>query len=162
MVIYYCFLHLRKNKGQRHIYKMEIFSLLTKYSLLFINKIIQDANNISLPSASGISLLKPHYFLGQRLCHKRDHWKKCRIAKGNAHTACALTKSVIVHAIMSMTYANNICRTVCRIVCGGYSDSHLVMDGCKFYMYNDARTMQSCSMQWYKGNILLYMQCFLS
>lgn len=132
---------------------MEIFSLLTKYSLLLINKIIQDANNISLPSASGISLLKPHYFLGQRLCHKRDHWKKCRIAKGNAHTACALTKSVIVHAIMSMTYANNICRTVCRIVCGGYSDSQLMdanfictmmLAQCKAVLCNDTREIPYC------------------
>lgn len=81
---------------------MEMFSLVTKHSLLFINKIIKDANNISMPSASGISLLKAHYFLGQRLCHKRDCMKKCRIAKRNAHTVCAFTKSVTVYAIMSM------------------------------------------------------------
>lgn len=132
---------------------MEIFSQLTKYSLLFINKIIQDANNISLPSASGISLLKPHYFLGQRLCHTRDHWKKCRIAKGNAHTACALTKSVIVHAIVSMTDANNICRIVCKIVCGGYSDSQLMdanfictmmLAQCKAVLCNDTREISYC------------------
>ena len=49
---------------------MEMFSLVTKHSLLFINKIIKDANNISMPSASGISLLKAHYFLGQRFAIK--------------------------------------------------------------------------------------------
>lgn len=32
---------------------MKIFQLVTKYSLLFINKIIRDASNISIPSASG-------------------------------------------------------------------------------------------------------------
>lgn len=83
---------------------MKMFSLVTKHSLLFINEIIKDANNICMPSASGISLLKAHYFLGQRLCHKGDCSKKWRTAKRNAHIDCAFTKSVTVYAIMSMIY----------------------------------------------------------
>ena len=104
-LVIYCFIHLRKKGNQRHIYIMEMFSLVTKHSLLFINKIIKDANNISMPSASGISLLKAHYFLGQRFCHKRDRMKKCRAAKRNAHVVCAFTKPVTLYAILSVIEA---------------------------------------------------------
>lgn len=135
---------------------MEMFALVTKYSSLFGNKITRDSNNISMPSTSGISLVKSHYLVGQSLCHTGDHWKKCRMAKRNVHVVCTLTKSVIVHAIISMINTNNICKTICKIICGVYNGSQLIYASFLCTMMHV--TMQSCSIQRYKGTILLYMQ----
>lgn len=94
-------------------------SLVTKYSV-FINKIIRDANDIALPSALGTPSLKPHYFLGKRLCHLKRSWEEMQNRKKGIYIL-----STIVYAIMSMIYANNICKTIRKNVCGVY-DSQLL------------------------------------
>lgn len=128
-----------------------MFSLVTKYSLLFINKIIRDASNISMPSASGTPLLKPRYFLGQSLCHKKEiAGKNAEERKRSVHIISVLAKSVMGYAIMPIIYANNICKTRCKIVFSVYSDSPLIHIHFIYTMIYATIQNYQRSMQWYK------------